>query len=71
MSESRISFDIDIICCVDMSQDKEEVNGQSFQEKILQFIQTSNIQFENMQQRISQLGEGMKKAANNNYITDN
>ena len=54
-----------------MSQDKEEVNGQSFQEKILQFIQTSNIQFENMQQRISQLGEGMKKAANNNYITDN
>ena len=66
-----MSFNIDIICCVDMSQDKEEVNGQSFQEKILQFIQTSNIQFENMQQRISQLGEGMKKAANNNYITDN
>tara|TARA_A100001015_G_C14806382_1_gene639072 strand:+ start:388 stop:540 length:153 start_codon:yes stop_codon:yes gene_type:complete len=38
-----------------MSEEEDkEVKEQDFQQKMLQFIQTSNFQLQNMQQKISQ-----------------
>ena len=52
------SYNIDIICSVWMSEEEDkEVKEQDFQQKMLQFIQTSNLQLENMQQKISQLDD--------------